>query len=278
MNSKAVPWFRDSLALIAIFAISGLVVIIFVVGFLVLPRFQPGAPPASTLEAIRQGLGFHSHRIHMSSAQPPLRIPTYVVWNESTIHLAMSGDAKRGEFIAINCTACHGEKGITDQTWIPNLAGLNRVVLYKQLNDFRSETRLTDPMCALAQSLTPQQWADVAAYFSLLPGAPASGSALESQEISYRTKDATQRIIFAGDPKRGIAVCATCHAPGAYRLGAPRLAGQNAPYIEQRLQNFAQAQRVNDMNMPMRTIAGMLSPEEMHAVALAFSNKFSKAR
>jgi cytochrome c553 len=74
-------------------------------------------------------------------------------------------------------------------------------------------------------------------------------------------------LIFAGDPKRGIAGCATCHGPGGYRVGAPVLNGQNAAYIEQQLSNFEQRSRRNDMNMPMRTIAAMLSSEEIHQLA-----------
>jgi hypothetical protein len=42
---------------------------------------------------------------------------------------------------------------------IPSLAGLDRLVLYKQLDDFRSGTRLSGPMSAIAQSLKPQQYA-----------------------------------------------------------------------------------------------------------------------
>ena len=274
MNARNTPKHRDRLMLGSIAAISGLVVIILVLGFLILPLFQPGARPTSMLGAIRQGLGIHSHHMHMSHAQPPPRISTYVVWNEATIHQAMNGDAKRGEYIAIDCTACHGDQGVTDQKWIPNLAGLNRLVIYKQLADFRSETRLSDPMSAIAQSLTPQQWADVAAYFSSFPGG-LKDSDEQTPEVSYHTKNATQRLIFAGDPTRGIAGCATCHGPGAYRLGAPALTNQNAAYLEVQLQDFAQSLRANDTNMPMRTIAGMLKPEEIHAVALAFSNDFS---
>jgi cytochrome c553 len=277
MNGRSSPKRRDSLMLGSIAVISGLVVITLILGFLVLPRFQPGARPTSMMEAIRQGLGIHKHHMHMSHAQPPPRISTYVVWDESTIHQAMSGDASRGEFIAVNCTACHGDKGLTDQAWIPNLAGLNRLVIYKQLSDFRSETRLSDPMSAIAQSLTPQDWADVATYFSSLPGGPRDSAERATTEVNYRTQDATQRLIFAGDPQRGIAGCATCHGPGAYRLGAPGLTNQNAQYIEQQLQDFAQGLRSNDMNMPMRTIAGMLKSEEMHAVAVAFASNGSGA-
>ena len=266
-------WFADTWAFAAIAVLSGIIVIAFGVGFLVLPRFQERRGASTTSEAIHNALGFHKHHESVSYQQETPRIPTRIVWNESTIHQASSGDTKRGEFIAINCVACHGEKGVTTQTWIPNLAGIDRLVLYKQLEDFRSGTRTSGPMSAIAQTLTLQQSADVAAYYSLLPG--ITQSADESAPISrrsYRNKDATTRLIFAGDPKRGIAACSACHGPGAYRLGAPGLSKQNTAYMEQQLHSFAQGVRANDMNMPMRTIAGMLSAKEMHALAVAYSS------
>ena len=162
---------------------------------------------------------------------------------------------------------------MTQQTWIPNLAGVDRLVLYKQLADFRSGKRLSGPMSAIAQSLTPQQSADVAAYFSSLSGLPETGGErMPEPGRSYRGADATKRLIFAGDPTRGIAGCATCHGPAGYRIGAPALFRQNEAYIEQQLQNFAQGVRTNDMNLPMRTIARLLKSDEMHAVAVAYSN------
>jgi cytochrome c553 len=54
-------------------------------------------------------------------------------------------------------------------------------------------------------------------------------------------------------------------------MGVPSLSGQNADYIEQQLHNFAQGSRRNDMNMPMRMVAGMLTAAEMHGLAQDFS-------
>jgi cytochrome c553 len=267
-------WFADVLVFAIISILSGIIVIAFGVGFLILPRFQEQHRVSTTSDAIHNALGFHAHGKAVSTQQGTPRIPTYIVWNESTIHQALNGDTKRGEFIAINCVACHGEKGMTTETWIPNLAGVDPLVLYKQLEDFRSGTRTSGPMSAIAQSLTPEQSADVAAYYSSLPGVPRSaGEGAPISGRSYRNKDATARLIFAGDQKRGLAACSACHGPGAYRLGAPGLSKQNAAYMELQLHDFAQGLRTNDMNMPMRTIAGMLNGEEMHALAVAYSSE-----
>lgn len=269
-NTKT-SWNSWTFGVIAI--LSGLLVLGFGFGFLILPQFQQGHQANSAVGGIDAALGFHHHRHLASRMTVAPQVPTYVVWNESTIREASSGDIGRGEFVAFNCMACHGEKGISTQPWIPNLGGMDRLVLYKQLADFRSGTRLSGPMSAIAQSLTPQQSADVAAYFASLPGLPpTSGLRTPEPGRSYHAADATKRLIFAGDPKRGIAGCATCHGPGGYRLGAPTLATQNAAYIEQQLHNFAQGIRRNDMNMPMRTIAPLIRSDEMHALAAAYAN------
>jgi cytochrome c553 len=184
----------------------------------------------------------------------------------------MGGDVKRGEFIALNCTTCHEDQARTSEPWIPRLAGLDRLVTYKQLDDFRSGTRLSGPMSAIAQSLTTRQYADVAAYFATQPGLPEnSGERVPGAHRSYRNADSVQRLIYAGDPQRGIAACASCHGLGGYLIGAPALIHQNALYLEQQLQAFAQGTRANDINMSMRTIAGLLTPAEMKALASAYA-------
>ena len=263
------PW-----GFIVVAAVSATVVVAFGLGFLLLPRYQGIRAPFSTKDAVYHALGFHIHDKAFNIIQPPPRVPTYIAWTEITIRQASTGDGKSGEFIATNCTACHGEKGLGTQPWIPSLAGLDRLVQYKQLDDFRSGTRLSGPMSAIAQSLTPQQYADVSAYFASLPGLPENrGERTPRPNSSYRNTDPVQRLIYAGDPKRAIPACASCHGPGGYRIGAPALARQNELYIEQQLQAFAQGTRANDMDMPMRTIAGVLTESEIRALARAYANE-----
>ena len=274
MNLENGPRLHNPWGFIVVAALSATVVVAFGLGFLLLPRYQGIRAPFSTKDAVYHALGFHIHDKAFNIIQPPPRVPTYIAWTEITIRQASTGDGKSGEFIATNCTACHGEKGLSTQPWIPSLAGLDRLVQYKQLDDFHSGTRLSGPMSAIAQSLTPQQYADVSAYFASLPGLPENrGERTPRPDSSYRNRDPVQRLIYAGDPKRGIAACASCHGPGGYRIGAPALARQNELYTEQQLQAFAQGTRANDMDMPMRTIAGVLTESEIRALARAYANE-----
>lgn len=256
----------------AVALIAGVLVLAFVFGFLLLPKYQGAQGPYSAKDSLYHALGLHTHGKTFNTIQPPLKVPTYIAWTDATIRQAMNGDPKRGEFIALNCTTCHVEQAKTTEPWIPTLAGLDRLVTFKQLDDFRSGTRLSGPMSAIAQSLAPQDYADVAAYFASQPGMPeTTGDRMPRSHRTYRNSDPVQRLIFAGDPKRGIAACASCHGPGGYLIGAPALLDQNALYLEQQLQAFAQGTRANDMNMPMRTIAALLTPAEMKSLSLAYS-------
>ncbi len=56
-------------------------------------------------------------------------------------------------------------------TLIPNLAGMDSAVIYKQLDDYRSGKRLWGVMGAIAAALSDQDSADVAAYFAGRAGA-----------------------------------------------------------------------------------------------------------
>jgi cytochrome c553 len=47
----------------------------------------------------------------------------------------------------------------------------------------------------------------------------------------------------------------------------PSLATQNGEYVLNQLEMFATRTRANDINMPMRTIAELLTEEERHALA-----------
>ena len=160
----------------------------------------------------------------------------------------------------------------------PTLAGMNSAVIYKQLDDFRSGKRLWGVMNAMASALSEQDSADVAAYFAHRPEGlpPVAGEGVPESGRSLRQRDPGIRLVFAGDPERGIPPCAACHGPGAQKLGAPPLRGQHAEYIERQLAAFAQGMRQNDINEQMRVIAHELTPDEMHALAAYYGARTPK--
>jgi cytochrome c553 len=200
---------------------------------------------------------------------PPDRIPSYVAWTPETLAAAARGDAFRGMLLARRCDHCHGAEGFSAVGYTPNLAGIDRLAIWKQLEDFRSQKRLSREMNPIAESLSPQDVADLVAYYAKLPAFadPQDKRIFPQSRPDPGHAGIASRLISFGDGERGIPPCQTCHGPVGYRPGAPRLANQNAEYVLNQLEAFASGSRSNDINMPMRTIAGLLTEDERHALA-----------
>jgi cytochrome c553 len=197
------------------------------------------------------------------------RVPSYVAWTPNTIAAASAGDAFRGMLLAKRCEHCHGAEGFSDRGYTPNLAGIDRLAIWKELEDFRSHKRMSPEMEPIAESLSPRDTADVVAYYAKLP---VFGD-LEDKRIFPQAQPDPGRVAVAshlvsfGDGERGIPPCQACHGPVAYRIGVPLLANQNGEYVLNQLEAFANRTRANDINMPMRTISGLLTDDERHALA-----------
>lgn len=205
----------------------------------------------------------------VASDASPERIPSLVAWTPENIAAASSGDAFRGMLLAKRCDHCHGAEGFSPVASTPNLAGLNGLSIWKQLQDFRAHKRQSRPMEPIAESLSPRDVADVVAYFAALPVFPDPQDNRvfpQGQPEAGRAAIASRLVTF-GDGERGIAPCQACHGPVAYKIGVPSLANQNGDYVLDQLEGFASRARANDINQPMRTIAGLLTEDERHALA-----------
>lgn len=248
---------------------AAIIVVAGVLGFVLLARYQQGGPTLSLWNAICHGLGISADTGPASEPQPPLHTPTRIAWTGATLAQISNGNAQHGAFVALNCTACHGDQGISHSALNPTLAGMDAAVIYKQLDDFRSGHRLWGSMKAIGQALSLQDSADVAAYFAAQRGGlpTLTGDRVPEPGRSLRETDPTKRLIFAGDPDRGIPPCAACHGPGGYKLGAPALQEQQSAYIAEQIIAFAQGLRQNDIFEQMRIVASQLTPSEVQAVA-----------
>jgi cytochrome c553 len=245
-----------------------------VLGFVVLPRFQQNGPVLDTWTAICTALGLQGDTAPAGEPQPAMRVPTRIAWTPELHDVILSGDPQRGEFVALNCSACHGDQGISNSPLIPTLAGMDRAVIYKQLDDYNSRKRLWGVMNGIATALTPQSRADVAAFLASREGGLPPVATVRAPEAgrSLRQSDPALRLVFAGDPQRGIPPCSACHGPGGQKLGAPALTGQQTSYVERQLGAFAQGMRQNDINKQMRIIASGLTADEMHAIAVYYGS------
>ncbi len=81
---------------------------------------------------------------------------------------AMAGDIQAGKAKAATCMACHGANGISQIPDYPNLAGQKQAYLAAQLKAFRDGQRKNMIMGPMAQGLSDEDIANLAAYYASL--------------------------------------------------------------------------------------------------------------
>jgi cytochrome c553 len=243
-------------------------VLAFLLGFVVMGGALDGRQ-IGVWAAICRGLGLRPDQAPASEPRAVAVVPSFIAWTPTTLATIASGRSAPGAFVAINCTVCHGARGISTTADVPTLAGMDAAAIYKELADFRSGKRLWGVMNGIALALSPQSLADVSVYYARLPGGLPllTGRGAIASERSLRSADAARRLVFAGDPSRGIGACASCHGPIGYKLGASALASQDVTYLDRQLAAFAQGSRHNDINEQMRSVAAALTDAERTAVS-----------
>jgi len=177
--------------------------------------------------------------------------------------LFAAGDKTSGKQKSAVCAGCHGVDGNSSNPDWPNLAGQGAEYLSKQMHDFKKgEERKDATMQPQVKSLSEQDIADIAAYFSskkVKPGM-ADEKVVAVGEAMYR----------GGNPATGVAACMGCHAPnGAGNPAAkfPQLAGQHAKYTAKQLRDFRSGERLNDAGKMMRNMALRMTDPEIEAVS-----------
>lgn len=242
----------------ALASLGVLLVLSFVVGFLWLPMVKPDFSAGSLWEAICRAAGVPAtwyqplrHEDPRASRFPIVPVPASFA----------GGDIGRGGTLALNCTMCHGARGVSASD-VPNLAGQYPEVTYKQLLDYRNGQRRHALMQALARGLEEQDLRDIAAFYAQLPRpAPAPETV------------PTPALVKVGDPMRSIAPCASCHGGIDKKAGSPWLEGMPAAYLELQMRAFASGERRNDAHGIMRNIARQMTPEEIAATARYYASR-----
>lgn len=174
-----------------------------------------------------------------------------------------AGDAAKGATIATTvCVACHGADGNSVMPMNPRLAGQHAEYIAKQLKNFKAGERQNPVMSGIASTLSDEDVANLAAYFS--EQRPKGGAAKENGPGSLGEK-----IYRAGVAGMGVPACAACHGPTGAGIPVqfPRIAGQQSEYTINQLKAFRAGERANDPAAMMRTIAGKLSDAQIAALA-----------
>jgi len=124
-----------------------------------------------------------------------------------------AADAEAGKAkVAAVCAACHGANGVSVSEAIPNLAAQRAGYIQAQLKALKEGARKNPIMNAIAAQLSPEDMANVAAYFAALPG-PETGA-----KSSFLPNLATTRVTFPEDYKNTFTKYHTINFPATKQV------------------------------------------------------------
>jgi cytochrome c553 len=151
---------------------------------------------------------------------------------------------------AATCVACHGPNGNSTVGLFPILAGQTSRYLYLELRDFQAKRRNDPLMSPIAMTLTPDETAALATYFSQQKSTPTGF-----------TPDPVRAA--RGEKKAADVLCTMCHLGGfSGQNEIPRVAGQQYDYIVKQLKDFKAKTRTNDGGS-MTSVASGLSDDDI---------------
>lgn len=190
---------------------------------------------------------------------------TRVILDPSMMRPGEADAVGRGATLALNCTMCHGARGMSVSN-APNLAGQYPEVVIKQMQDYRSGHRTSPIMQAIASTLSDAEISDLAAYYAYLPKARTAPTTYDEE---------LPPLVRVGDPLRNIAPCISCHGQVDQKLGAPWLEGMPKQYLIDQLLAFKDGVRRNDAQAQMRAMVRSMTLEEIEQVATFYARKAS---
>lgn len=159
---------------------------------------------------------------------------------------ALTGDEAAGKALAGQCRTCHGIDGFAKIPIAPHIGGENPAYIMHQLTAFREGTRVHEMMTVVAKSLSDQNIADLAAWYS---GHTATAILPEGKTEDMAPQD-----------------CVGCHgAAGIAEVpDAPNLAGESSIYIDTQLKAFRLGKRTHEV---MSVIAADLEDARIRELA-----------
>ena len=168
---------------------------------------------------------------------------------------AEDGNAQRGKVLGYTCHGCHGipdYKNAYPNYSVPKLGAQHGAYLEAALKEYREQNRSHPTMFAQASSLSDQDRADIAAYFSTANSIPSSQ--------------------VQGTPPAVTQTCVACHGNDGVSKVAdyPSLAGQYPDYIEQALHAYKSGKRKNPI---MAGFAATLSDADIKAIGEFFGQQ-----
>ncbi len=221
-----------------------LLLVALVLGFVVLPAVKPDFREAGWWQAICRAAGVPTRWSDARPLEDPKASRIAIVPDFARVG---GGDIGRGGTLALQCTMCHGARGVSASD-VPNLAGQYGEVVFKQMMDYRNGQRSHALMQALAVNLSEEDIRDLSAFYAQLPRPSPNPR-------QARVPD----LVDVGSPLRSIAPCASCHGGIDQKPGSPWLEGMPRAYLERQLEAFALGERRNDAHGVMRNVARQMT-------------------
>jgi len=172
-----------------------------------------------------------------------------------------AGDPAAGKAVAQNCIICHGERGISPNAEIPNLAGQVASYIKQRLGDLKHESNQNNLMFSIANLISdPKMVDDVAAYYESLP--PARYSI-----INKTLADQGKEVYF------GFSSCFACHGDEAQGIvsqegyTSPRLAGLSREFLLKSMYEFRSGKRTSDKGYMMNGVLQRAPDSDIAALA-----------
>ena len=167
------------------------------------------------------------------------------------------GNPEHGKDLANTCLGCHGVPGYKNaypNYSVPKLEGQHPEYIVLALQSYRSGDRSHLTMHSQASSLSDQDMADIAAYFS-------------GKVVSKESNPPE-----GGPVPQAAAVCVACHGDNGVGITGqyPTLAGQHADYIEQALLEYRKGGRKNPI---MGTFANQIKEGDIRVIARYYAQQ-----
>lgn len=170
------------------------------------------------------------------------------------------------------CGECHDLDGVAPNGHFPSLAGQKPAYFRKQMDDFRAGTRTNDhgQMGVSSRELVGDKLERVIGYFAALPAPPPQ----PLRDVPDSAAARAHRLVAEGSRVEHIPACARCHgAHPRHAYDAPCLEAQQAGYIVKQLQDFKAGRRDNDPKQAMRSVARLLSDQDIELLAAYLASR-----
>ena len=172
---------------------------------------------------------------------------------------ASAADAARGEKLSQTCLGCHGAplRNPSPVYSIPMVGGQHPEYIISALKAYKDKSRSHGTMQAQAASLSDQDMADIAAYFT---------------SLGDNSRPSNVNAELAEKGKQEAAVCAACHGSTGDGDNStyPKLAGQYESYITQALKDYRSGDRQNPI---MAGFATNLTIHQIEALSAWFAGQ-----